>query len=387
MEQYAVERVDTLLKSAIELKASDVHLEPMSAHAQVRMRVDGILSVYTKIEYPLFEMVVARLKVLAGMNVAQKRLAQDGKYIYQNSTKTIDIRVSTFPTIFGEKVVLRVLNTAVEMIDFEQLGMTQALAVEVAQFLQRPTGFFIVTGPTGSGKTTTLYAFLKKLNNQAINIVTLEDPVEYTLQGVTQTQIHTEIGLTFDTGIRSLLRQDPDVIFIGEVRDKQTAKTAIEAALTGHLVFTTMHTVDSASAVVRLYDMDIDPFLIEGALSGVIAQRLVRALCQQCKKIGVLAASEQALLSKMNYQGPTPFIPAGCTACGMSGYMGRIGIFEYLPITINLRHLLSSKPSYETLLAYVKEQNIACLKDSAFSLVAQGRTSVREIIRTVTVDM
>ena len=386
MEHHVVERVDALLKHAYEKRASDVHLEPTVQQGRIRFRIDGILSTDSVVERLLFDMMIARLKVIAGMNVTQKRLAQDGKLIYQSVDGDIDVRVSTFPCIFGEKLVLRILNSKIGVRDFQTLGMSPELIMQVEQFLTRPNGFFIVTGPTGSGKTTTLYSFLKKLNNDHLNIVTLEDPVEYTLDGITQTQIHVDIGLTFETGIRSVLRQDPDVIFIGEVRDKLTAKASIEAALTGHLVFTTMHTVDAASAVIRLYDMGIDHFLIEGALSGVLAQRLLRALCEDCKEKKIVDDVERALAQKIGYHEIDHYVPVGCNRCCMSGYVGRIGIFEYVPIGL-FKKILASKPSYDLLLEALAEHNVTLLKDSGLTLVRNGRTSLAEVWRTVAIDV
>lgn len=383
MEYYGIRRVEELLALAFEKKASDIHIEPFKHNARIRMRVDGILLTIDTIEEALLDQVIARLKVLAGMNVTQKRLAQDGKFIYTHNNKSVDIRLSSFPCVFGEKIVLRILDASVALITIDSIGFDLTMYNDIKNVLRLPGGFFIVTGPTGSGKTTTLYALLQSLNHEVVNIMTLEDPVEYTLPGVTQTQINNDIGFTFDVGMRAMLRQDPDIILIGEVRDRQTAKTAIEAAMTGHLVFTTMHTIDSVSAIVRLIEMGIEPYLIEASLNGVIAQRLARKLCNGCKKENLVTEGQKAFLKKIGAECNTVWQAKGCVLCFETGYNGRVGLFEYVPITQEIKELILRSAGIKELRALVKNKKIPLLTDVACRIVQQGMTSVEECLRVV----
>lgn len=388
MEHYAIQRVEELLSLALEKKASDVHIEPGKHNARVRMRIDGILlTMGDTIDVLLIDQVIARLKVLAGMNVTQKRLAQDGKFVYTNNKKSVDIRLSSFPCVMGEKMVLRILDASIALITIDSVGFDPDMYNAIKEVLRLPSGFFIVTGPTGSGKTTTLYALLQSLNDDSLNIMTLEDPVEYTLDGVTQTQINNDIAFTFDVGMRAMLRQDPDVILIGEVRDRETAKTAIEAALTGHLVFTTMHTVDALSAIVRLIEMGIEPYLIEAALTGVIAQRLARKLCDACKKQEDVTEGQRAFLQKIGGSCSYVFKAYGCSLCFMTGYRGRIGLFEYIAITKELKELILRRAGMKDLYAFLKKNTVSLLADAAQKMINDGSTSVEECIRIIpTID-
>lgn len=383
MEYYGINRVEELLVLALEKKASDIHIEPFQGNAKIRMRIDGMLLPIDTIEEVLLDQVVARLKVLAGMNVTQKRLAQDGKFVYTNNKKSVDIRVSTFPSVFGEKMVLRILDASIALITIDSIGFNPDMYNAIKEFLHMPGGFFIVTGPTGSGKTTTLYALLQSLNNQSLNIMTLEDPVEYTLSGVIQTQINNDIGFTFDVGIRAMLRQDPDVILIGEIRDRETAKTAIEAAMTGHLVFSTMHTIDSLSAVVRLIEMGIEPYLIEASLNGVIAQRLARKLCDVCKKETSVTEGQKTFLKKIGATCTHVWKSNGCTVCNATGYNGRVGLFEYVPITHDIKELILRSAGIKELRALVRNKRVPLLANAASSMVHDGITSVEECLRVI----
>ncbi|HTM05841.1 MAG TPA: GspE/PulE family protein, partial [Patescibacteria group bacterium] len=378
MEHYGIQRVEELLAMALEKKASDIHIEPFGSQARVRMRIDGILAEVGVIEELLVDQVVARLKVLAGMNVTQKRLAQDGKFVYLNNKKSVDIRLSSFPCVLGEKLVVRILDASIALLTIDSIGFSSILRSAIEKILQLPSGFMIVTGPTGSGKTTTLYALLQSLNNESRNIMTLEDPVEYTLSGVTQTQINNDIGFTFDVGIRAMLRQDPDVILIGEIRDKQTAKTAIEAAMTGHLVFTTMHTVDALSAIIRLIEMGIEPYLIEASLTGVIAQRLARKLCTMCKKEAEVTKSQSMFLEKIGAVVDKAWKAEGCVECAMSGYNGRVGLFEYVAITNDIKEAILQNQRIQELRGIVHRREVLLLTDAAKQLIKEGVTSIEE---------
>lgn len=384
MEHYAVQRVEDLLAMALEKKASDIHIEPFESQARVRMRIDGILTYVDTIEEQFVDQVVARFKILGGMNVTQKRLAQDGKFVYSNNNKSVDIRLSSFPCVFGEKLVVRILDASIALLTIDSIGFTDTMRSALEELVRLPSGFMIVTGPTGSGKTTTLYALLHYLNNGSCNIMTLEDPVEYSLKGVTQTQINNDIGFTFDVGMRAMLRQDPDVILIGEIRDRQTAKTAIEAAMTGHLVFSTMHTVDALSAIIRLIEMGIESYLIEASLTGVIAQRLARKLCIVCKKEELITKGEHIFLEKIGLVVDTVSKATGCVACTMTGYNGRIGLFEYIAITDDVKEMILQNAGIQELRQLIYKKGTSLLIDAAKRLVQEGITSVEECMRIVT---
>jgi type II secretory ATPase GspE/PulE/Tfp pilus assembly ATPase PilB-like protein len=383
VEHYGVKRVEELLAMALLKKASDIHIEPFENQARVRMRIDGILSTVDTIEEPLVDQVIARLKVLAGMNVTQKRLAQDGKFVYINNKKSVDIRLCSFPCVLGEKLVVRILDASIALLTIDSIGFNDTLRSAIEKVLRLPSGFMIVTGPTGSGKTTTLYALLQSLNNGSCNIMTLEDPVEYTLPGVTQTQVNNDIGFTFDAGIRAMLRQDPDVILIGEIRDRQTAKTAIEAAMTGHLVFTTMHTVDALSAIIRLIEMGIEPYLIEASLTGVIAQRLARKLCNACKKETEVTKGQRIFLEQIGAVVENVWQAQGCALCTMSGYKGRIGLFEHIAITNDIKDIILQNAGIQELRAVVHREGVPLLTDAARILIEEGVTSVEECMRII----
>src|SRR5579872_3772289 len=283
-DQSVVKQVEAIIAQALAVGASDIHLEPTQKQLRVRFRIDGVLYDQKPVEHSLMQQVISRLKVLANINIAEKRIPQDGKFSEVHGKKPIDFRVSTFPGLFGEKIVVRILDRAAHAMKLEQLGFEPAMLSTLHQLARKQNGFFLVTGPTGSGKTTTLYGMLSYVHSPDKNITTLEDPVEYHLDGITQGHINPKAGFTFEKGIRALLRQDPNILMVGEIRDRETARVAIEAALTGHLVLSTLHTNNAPGAIMRLMDMNIEPFLINAALTGVLAQRLVRKLCFECKE-------------------------------------------------------------------------------------------------------
>ena len=379
----AVYLVDSLLHKAIEVGASDIHLEPTTESMRVRYRIDGILYDQEPIDLADSSSVLSRLKVLSSIDIAQKRVPQDGKFRVKIDKKNnlIDLRVSTFPSIYGEKMVIRILDKAQNFKELEGLGFNQDALVKLYGLIKRPYGFFLVTGPTGSGKTTTLYSVLSKLNDAQRNIVTMEDPVEYNLDGITQSQINPKAGFTFDKGLRSILRQDPDVIMVGEIRDKQTAQTAIEAALTGHLVFSTLHTNDAASAVTRLIEMGIEPFLISASLVGVLAQRLVRKLCNKCKQQIALTLQEQEVLGKEKLQ--KAYRPKGCKSCFNLGYKGRTGIFELLVVDDLIRELILNRLSVDAIRLKSVENGLKTMLDDGILKVKDGAVSVDELLGKV----
>ena len=379
MIRSTVNILDDLLIDAIKLRSSDIHLQFESEKLQIKFRVDGVLYNKKMVEFEVANQLLSRIKVLSNLDLAEKRLPQDGKFWFKNA----DLRVSTFPTLYGEKIVIRILDRSDKHFSLDLLGFDEHTKKEFEKLISSLTGFIIVTGPTGSGKTTTLYSVLSSLNRNEKNVVTLEDPIEYCIEGITQSQINTEIGFTFANGIRSILRQDPDIIMVGEIRDRETADVAIRAALTGHLVFSTLHTNDSVSAITRLIEMNIEPFLINAALSGVLTQRLVRKLCSECKFETKLTDEEKGIFKKLNKEITKSFKAKGCAHCGNIGYKGRIGIFELLIIDSNLKSLLSYNYDYNNILQQALKNGLRLLIDDAVQKINCGITSVEEIFKTL----
>lgn len=383
-DQSVVRQADALINRAIEHNASDIHLEPTAHHLRVRFRIDGVLYDQQSIEKSIMHQLISRLKVLARMNIAEKRLPQDGKFSISSSGKPVDLRISTFPSLFGEKMVIRILDRAAHAMKLDQLGFAPQMLDTIKSLTSKQNGFFLVTGPTGSGKTTTLYALLSQLHEPEKNIVTLEDPVEYNIDGITQGPINEAAGFGFEQGIRSLLRQDPDILMVGEIRDRQTARVAIEAALTGHLVLSTLHTNDAPSAVMRLMDMQIEPFLLNASVTGVLAQRLVRKICIQCKEPMAKDAAIQQLCQSLGiaenialYQG------AGCVACDQLGYKGRMGIFELLVVSPALRAKIVDRPVFDQLYAQALEDGMVTLLSDGIDKVKEGVISLQELARVI----
>ena len=383
-EESVVSRVDALLKNAIEHRASDIHLEPMREELRVRFRIDGILVDQQAFSSSLATSIIARLKILANMDSAERRIPQDGKFHLMHTGNEIDIRVSTFPCLHGEKMVVRILDRMLQAINLDNLGFEPTMLDAFKRLMQRQSGFFLVTGPTGSGKTTTLYATLSLLHNAEKNIVTLEDPVEYSLRGITQAQINLPVGFTFEKGIRSLVRQDPDIIMVGEIRDKTTARIAIEAALTGHLVLSTLHTTDASSAIMRLMDMGIEPFLINAALSGVLAQRLARKLCVDCRVKRPATSQEKHLLKQCGIKGMNVVYESqGCVSCDNLGYKGRVGIFELLEISPALRSLIINNPQFDEMYNQAITDGMKTLESDGAHKVKEGIISLAEYARII----
>ncbi len=382
-EQVAVRLVDTLVQKAIECDASDIHFEPFEQNLHIRFRVDGVLSPQDPIVNTYADQIIMRLKVLAEINTAETRVPQDGKFRFSYNDSFVDVRVSTFPSLHGEKIVARLLNRDQQAIDLDRLGIQEKNCDALKRIISKPYGLFLVTGPTGSGKTTTLYAALSRLHTHDKNIVTLEDPVEYALDGITQGQINRATGFTFDVGIRSVLRQDPDILLVGEIRDRQTARTAIEAALTGHLVLSTLHTNDAPSAIVRLLDMGIEPFLINAVLLGVLAQRLVRLLCDKCKQERVCTDKEQQWATSFGVTLKNVYDAHGCDACNNTGYVGRTGIFELLSVTDKLAQLVMHESDLEQLTVQAIADGTQLMVCDGLCKVASGQTSLAELLRVV----
>lgn len=380
-----VEMVNNIITRAVEMAASDVHLEPERNSFNCRYRIDGIL--YPVSQIPLEEQaaVISRIKIMANMDIAEKRLPQDGRIQMYAAGRDVDLRISTFPSIYGENVVIRILDRSGGILKLDQLGFQRHSLEAFHELIRRPYGIILVTGPTGSGKTTTLYAALNEINTLEKNIVTLEDPVEYEISHIRQCQVNVKAGLTFAAGLRSLVRQDPDIIMIGEIRDKETADIAIHAALTGHLVFSTLHTNDAPSAATRLIDMGIEPFLAASSIIGILAQRLVRILCPSCKE--AYSPSDE-LLKRMGIakQSLEFYKEAGCKRCKERGYTGRMGIFELLIPNDRIKELTSQKGSAAALREEAIKNGMKTLRDAGLEKVITGITSVSELFR-VTEDV
>jgi len=374
--------VDLLLSQAVKSRASDVHIEPQEKTMMIRMRIDGILRDMVPPARNMQGAVLARIKILANLNIAERRLPQDGRLKIRTSSRDIDVRVSTLPTIYGEKIVMRILDTAGTSHNIDKLGIEPELLAVLKNALNQPHGIMIVTGPTGSGKSTTLYACLNHLKDPTVNITTVEDPVEYRLAGINQVQVKPEIDLTFASCLRSILRQDPDIVLIGEIRDKETVEIAIKASLTGHLVLSTFHTNDAPSAITRLINMGIEPYLLSSSLNLVVAQRLVRKICDKCKEPATL--SEQVL--KRLKVDPAKLKDAklchgkGCPACGNTGYHGRLPIFEFLVMDHELRELVTATATESQLRAASRKKGYGGLLESGVIKMLQGLTTAEEVL-------
>lgn len=374
----AVSTVEKLLKDAFEERASDIHLEPRVHDLLVRFRIDGHLYEYGVITSELKSAVVARLKVISTINIAEQRIPQDGKFTYEIPPHIIDIRVATFPSLHGEKVVLRLLPRAHHARTLAQLGCLPEFCVPLQKALLMQGGFFLVTGPTGAGKTTTLYALLNELNTKKVNIVTLEDPIEYAIEGITQGPVNYDIGFTFETGLRAVLRQDPDIILLGEIRDRETARVALQAALTGHKVLSTIHTNDAPSALVRLIEMGIEPFLIASALSGIIAQRLVCLLCNVCKREATPSAALATYCATTGKNIERVFEALGCKSCRGRGIQERTGIFELLIMSPELRELVYQRASQASIVAQAYRDGYQAFHVDGFEKLKAGLLSEQE---------
>jgi type IV pilus assembly protein PilB len=383
-----VNLVDSIVAKGVQSGASDIHLEPERDSFNCRYRVDGVLFPASKIAQSDQAAVISRIKIMANLDIAEKRLPQDGRIQTFAAGREIDLRVSTFPSIYGENIVMRILDRSGGILTLKQLGFEGEVLKIFSGLIRRPYGIILVTGPTGSGKTTTLYAVLSEINSQDKNIITLEDPVEYEIPNVRQSQVNVKAGLTFATGLRSIVRQDPDIIMIGEIRDKETAEIAIHAALTGHLVFSTLHTNDAPSAATRMIDMGVEPFLIASSVIGVLSQRLVRLLCPACKKKVTMAADSAVgakdfspLLQKLMKSKRTFYQETGCKKCNQRGFLGRAGIFELFVPDDPLKELITQKASAAVLRERAIKSGMRTLSDDGFLKVTSGLTSLSELLR------
>ncbi|HIJ78339.1 MAG: ATPase, T2SS/T4P/T4SS family [Desulfobulbaceae bacterium] len=377
-EAPVIKYVNNLIDTAVSRRASDIHMEPFADGLSIRFRIDGILHDFEMPPHAMQPAIISRTKLLAGLDIAERRLPQDGKIAMRVSGKEIDLRVSTLPTVFGEGVVIRILEKGSIILDLASLGMSREIETMFRKIIAVPDGFFLVTGPTGSGKTTTLYCALNHINTGDNKIITVEDPVEYQLHGINQIQVRSEIGLTFASGLRSIVRQDPDVIMIGEIRDLETAEIAVQSSLTGHLVFSTLHTNDAISAVIRMIDLGVERFLISSSLRGVLAQRLVRCICPHCKR-------EKGMISEFGYRANGDdfaiYEGAGCNHCSGTGYSGRIGLYELLVINDTITRGISKGLDLIELRQIAEEEGFKPMFNDGMTKVRQGVTTFAEVVR------
>jgi type IV pilus assembly protein PilB len=376
-----IKLVHSLVAQAVAQGASDIHVNPEEGDSRVLYRIDGVLTPAATIKRRMAMGVVSRIKIMADLDISERRVPQDGRFALTLEGRRVDIRVVTLPLAYGEGAVLRILDRGARVQGLESLGIPAAALARFSAALNKPNGAVLVTGPTGSGKSTTLYAALQMLNDGERSILTIEDPVEQRIAGIKQMQIAPKAGVTFDGGLRSMLRADPDVIMVGEIRDRETAHIAIEAALTGHLVLSTLHTRDAPSGVGRLIDMGIEPFLISSAIDCVVAQRLVRVLCVHCKKPQDLS---DAVLAEHDLADATPFAPVGCSRCAGTGYRGRVGVYEVMTVSEGIRALILERGSVDAMLAIALEEGMERLRDDGLVKVREGLTSIAEVERMTT---
>lgn len=385
--------VSTILEFAIKARASDVHIEPLELKTRVRYRIDGIL--YEKLVLPksVHDSVVSRIKILSRLKIDEKRVPQDGRFNFRAGEEEVDLRVSTMPSVYGEKVVMRLLKKAIKVPELPELGLRGKALTSLQTSIRVPHGIILVTGPTGSGKTTTLYSVLHKINTPKVNIMTLEDPVEYQITGITQVQVNPQAGLTFASGLRSFLRQDPDIIMVGEVRDKETAELAIQASLTGHLVFSTLHTNSASGALPRLLDMEAEPFLLASSMTCVVGQRVTRKVCESCKEAytpppevaedikTVLGPMLTGFLKQKKENEIKLYKGKQCQACNGTGYSGRVGIFEVLPVTETVGKLILERAPSSKIAASAKEAGMVEMKQDGYLKALEGVTTLEEVLR------
>ncbi|MDP5143573.1 type II secretion system ATPase GspE [Rheinheimera baltica] len=381
-----IKLINAMLGEAIKLGASDIHVETFEKALIVRFRVDGILREVLRPNRRLSSLLVSRIKVMAKLDIAEKRVPQDGRISLRIAGRAVDVRVSTMPSSHGERVVLRLLDKNNSHLNLVDLGMTGSVQEAFSQLILKPHGIILVTGPTGSGKSTTLYAGLTEINTKDRNILTVEDPIEYELEGIGQTQVNTKVSMTFARGLRAILRQDPDVVMVGEIRDLETAQIAVQASLTGHLVLSTLHTNTAAGAITRLEDMGVEAFLLSSSLLGVLAQRLVRTLCPHCKAAHEPDKEERNLLGVAKKEGVIIYRAVGCEHCNQTGYRGRTGIHELLMVDEHIRELIHNGKGEQAIEKYVR-QHSPSIRSDGFSKVLNGETTLEEVLRVTREDL
>ncbi|WP_163537905.1 ATPase, T2SS/T4P/T4SS family [Gracilibacillus sp. YIM 98692] len=379
----AVRILDQILQTGVALRASDIHLEPQESHIHVRYRVDGLLRTEKTLKKQVQSALIARTKILSGLDITESRLPQDGRVRIDVDGRPIDLRVSTLPTLFGEKIVLRILDLSTAFKHLSELHLSSHHKKLFEKVIQQPSGIILITGPTGSGKTTTLYGAINQINHDSVNVVTVEDPVEYQIEGINQVQVNNSIGLTFAKGLRSILRQDPNVIMVGEIRDTETAEIAIRSALTGHLVLSTLHTNSAIDAIPRLFDMEVEPYLIVSSLTAVMAQRLVKMVCPDCREPRAVTEMERHIFVKRNHEVPTVYEGKGCSACKGIGYRGRMAIHELFVIDDTVRNMMMNQKGITEIKTYAKQNGMTFLIDDGLDKIKQGLTTLEEVLRVV----
>ncbi len=388
-DKPAVLLVNQIINNAIKTGASDIHVEALEKHMRVRFRIDGVLQEVMQNQIKLFPSVVSRVKVLGGMDIAEKRIPQDGRATVRFEDRTLDIRIATMPTVYGEKIVMRLLERSQGVVKLQDLHFSKRQFPRFEKAIHMPYGFLLVTGPTGSGKSTTLYATLAEISSDDKNTITLEDPVERRMAGINQVQMNNRAGMTFAAALRSVLRSDPDIVMVGEIRDGETAKIAVEAALTGHMVLSTLHTNDAPGAVTRLNEMGVEPFLVTSSLVGVLAQRLVRRLCPKCKEAYQISKEEllkifpDLPLDEYPEDEFTLYRPKGCITCNNTGYKGREAVFEFLTVTDEMKELILDRANAAQIKELAVKQGMHTLKDEGIYKVMHGKTSIEEILRVI----
>ncbi len=381
-----VRLVNQIIANGVAQRASDIHFDPQETEYKVRYRVDGVLRTERSLPKNMQSTITARVKIIGGLNITENRIPQDGRIKVNINFKSVDIRLSTLPTVYGEKIVMRILDISNTATDVSKVGFTEKNEALFRKMIERPNGIVLITGPTGSGKSSTLYAALSNLNNEGVNIITVEDPVEYQLSGINQIQVKEEVGLTFAAGLRSILRQDPDIVMIGEIRDLETAQIAIRASLTGHLVLSTLHTNSAVESISRLQDMGIEPFLISSSIVGIMAQRLVRKVCRDCGTDMEPTAREKEIFANNGLTVEIVRRGSGCTACANTGYKGRLAIHELLPVDRQLKDFILNLASSNEISDYMQQAGYYTLLQDGLLKVLDGVTTTEEVLRVATID-
>ncbi|GHH97190.1 GspE/PulE family protein [Neobacillus kokaensis] len=381
-----VKLVNQMMTNAVLQKASDIHIDPQETKIIVRYRVDGVLRVERTLPKSMQSVLTARIKIMSNLDITEHRIPQDGRIKLNLDFHPIDLRVSTLPTVYGEKIVMRLLDMGSTLNDINKLGFNTLNLKRFNQMIEQPTGIVLITGPTGSGKSSTLYAALNKMNSDEVNIITVEDPVEYQLEGINQVQVNTNVGMTFAAGLRSILRQDPNIIMVGEIRDKETAEIAVRASLTGHLVLSTLHTNDSLGTVTRLIDMGVEPFLLAATLSGIVAQRLVRKVCRDCMEEHEPSKREVEIFARRGMKIDKIIRGKGCASCNMTGYKGRVALHEVLVINDDIRRVIMNGENFQKLREIAIKNKTIFLIDDGLLKVKQGLTTTEEVLRVAILE-